>query len=562
MPLHGGGVVRRRRGLVVTVLGAVILVTAAVTGCGAAVDTGAVTTEGASLNPQPRENIRDGGTLTTATPEVSAQWNTFHADASAYTLGLWRWYNPQLAYFSPEGEYSPNPDYVTDVRKEIVEGDTVVTYRLSPRAYFNDGTPIDHRAFVTTWQTNRGVDERFIASSTDGYRQIESVTRGVDDREVVVRFDGTYAWPDGLFNSVLHPRVADPEVYNEGYIRTPHPEWGAGPYTIASYDADQGVVVFERNPKWWGDRGKLDRRVFRQMESQAALNAFQNGELDATGVAAKDARARVLTMNGIDIRTAASPQQALLVLNLDAPILSDRSVREAVLSAIDRDTLARIRFTGLNYAEELPGSLSLYPFQPGYSDNLAAVLSYDPAKAERLLERAGWVTGDDGIRRKNGRRLSLEMPNTGDDTTGLNLSRALQAILKKVGVDLVVRQRPSSDFSQIVINKEFDVFMMGFSSSDPYGMAYFCQVWCSGSQLNPAGAGYPELDAKIAEMARIGDPDEQIRVGNELEREAFAQFSNLPLFNGPSMVAVKEGLANYGAGQFYVGPIEDIGWEK
>lgn len=541
---------------------AVLVSMAAATGCGAAVDTGAVSTEGASLNLQPRENLRDGGSLTTAIAEVSAQWNTFHADGSAYTLALWRWYNPVLAYFSPDGEYSPNPDYVTDVRKDTVDGDTVVTYRLNPKAHFNDGMPIDHRAFVETWRINRGLDDRYIVSSTDGYRQIASVTRGADDREVIVRFDGVYAWPDGLFNVVLHPKAADPDVFNEGYIRTPHPEWGAGPYTIASYDPGNGTVVFERNPKWWGKPGKLDRRVFRQMETQAALNAFQNGELDATGVAAKDARARVLTMNDIDIRTAASPQMALLVLNLDSPILADRTVREAVLSAIDRETLARIRFTGLNYTEELPGSLSLYPFQPGYSDNLAAVLTHDRARAEALLERAGWARGDDGIRRKGGTRLSLEMPNTGDDVTGQNLSRALQAILEQVGIELVVRQRPSADFSQIVINKEFDVFMMGFSSSDPFGMAYFCQVWCSGSQLNPAGAGSPGLDAKIAAMARIGDPAEQIEVGNRLEREAFAQYSNLPLFNGPSMVAVKQGLANYGAGQFYVGPIEDIGWEK
>ncbi len=141
---------------------------------------------------------------------------------------------------------------------------------------------------------------------------------------------------------------------------------GAGPYTVSSYDADNGTVVFERNPKWWGRPGKLDRRIFRQMESQAALNAFQNGEIDATGgVAAKDARARVLTMNGIDIRTAASPQQALLVLNLDAPILSDRVVREAVFAAIDRQTLARIRFTGLNYTEELPRFAVALPLPAG-----------------------------------------------------------------------------------------------------------------------------------------------------------------------------------------------------
>ena len=49
--------------------------------------------------------------------------------------------------------------------------------------------------------------------------------------------------------------------------------------------------------------------------------------------------------------------------------------------------------------------------------------------------------------------------------------------------------------------------------------------------------------------------------GNDVEAQAFRQFSNLPLFNGPTMVAVKKRLANYGAGMFYVGP-EDIGWEK
>ncbi len=544
------------------VIAAMAVTIACITGCGAAIDTGAVKTEGASLNLQPRENLEDGGSLTTVLAEVSAQWNTFHADGNAYTLALWRWYNPVLAYFSPDGQYAPNPDYLTDVRTEVVGRDTVVTYTINPKAFFNDGTPIDYRAFVETWRTSRGIDDRYIVSSTDGYSQIASVTRGADDREVVVRFDGVYAWPDGLFNVVLHPKVADPDVYNEGYVRKPHPEWGAGPFTIASYDADNGTVVFERNPKWWGKPGKLDRRIFRQMESQAALNAFQNGEIDATGVAAKDARARALTMNGIDIRTAAAPQQSLLVLNLDTPILSDRRVREAVLSAVDRETLSRIRFTGLNYTEELPGSLSLYPFQPGYEDNLSDVLSYDPAKAEELLDRSGWTEGGDGIRSKDGRRLSLELPNIGDDTTTQNLSRALQAILKKVGVDLAVRQRPSADFSQVVVNKEFDVLLLGFSSSDPFGMAYFCQVWCMGSQLNPAGAGSPELDAQIRAMSRIGDPMAQIKAGNELEREAFAQFSNLPLFNGPSMVAVKEGLANYGAGQFYVGPIEDIGWEK
>jgi peptide/nickel transport system substrate-binding protein len=549
------------RRLIVLVAAAVLGV-AGTAGCGVALDDSAISTSGADLNPQPRENLRDGGGLTTAVPEVSPQWNTFHADGSAYTLLMWRWYNPTLAYFAPDGTYSFNRDYLTDVRKELVDGKTVVTYTINPKAYFNDGTPIDYRAFVNTWRTSSGTDPEYIVGATDGYDQIESVTRGVDDRQAVVRFRGVWAWPDGLFNLLLHPRVSTADLYNKAYLQNPHPEWGAGPYTVNSYDPNTGVVVFTRNPKWWGKPGKLDRRVFRQMEDQAAINAFRNGELDAIGVASKDSRAQVITMGGVAIRTAASPQQSLLVVNLDTPILADRRVREGLLRGIDRTTLARIRFTGLNYSEPLPGSLQLYSFQPGYSDNLDGVIGYDPDRARAILDEAGWVVGDDGIRVKDGRRLSLTLPILSDAPTSQNLARALQAILRQVGVDIVIARRPASDFSKVVVNKEFDIFLIGFSSSDPFGMAYLCQTWCEGSQLNKAGAGSPELDAEIARVAAIPDPAAQIAAGNTVERQAFAQYSDLPLFNGPSMVAVKEKLANYGAGQFYIGPVEDIGWQK
>ncbi|AZG46301.1 ABC transporter family substrate-binding protein [Gordonia insulae] len=545
-----------------TAILAVVVALLGLSGCGVALDDSAISTTGADLNPQSRENLRDGGSLTTAITEVSPQWNTFHADGTAYTLLMWRWYNPTLAYFAPDGTYSFNRDFLTDVRKELVDGKTVVTYTVNPKAHYNDGTPIDYRAFVNTWRTSSGTDPNYIVSATDGYDQIESVTRGVDDRQAVVRFKGVWAWPDGLFNILLHPKVNSADVYNTAYLQNPHPEWGAGPYTIDSYDQNTGVVVFKRNPQWWGNRGKLDRRVFRQMEDQAAINAFRNGEIDAIGVASKDSRAQVITMGGVDIRTAAAPQQSLLVVNLDTPILADRRVREAVLRGVDRETLARIRFTGLNYTEPLPGSLQMYSFQPGYEDNVKGVIDYDAGRAAALLDEAGWVVGDDGVRVKDGRRLALTLPILSDAPAIQNLARAFQAILKKIGVDVVIAQRPSSDFSKVVVNKEFDLFLMGFASSDPFGMAYLCQTWCEGSQLNKAGAGYPELDAEIARVAAIPDPMQQIAAGNKVERQAFAQYSDLPLFNGPSMVAVKEDLANYGAGQFNVGPVEDIGWQK
>ena len=56
--------------------------------------------EKTQYNPQPYENIKDGGTLTTSLPEISPQFNTFHIDGTGYTLTVWRWYNPILITFT------------------------------------------------------------------------------------------------------------------------------------------------------------------------------------------------------------------------------------------------------------------------------------------------------------------------------------------------------------------------------------------------------------------------------------------------------------------------------
>ncbi|MFW0788297.1 ABC transporter family substrate-binding protein [Gordonia sp. CPCC 205333] len=516
----------------------------------------------AQLNLQPRDNVRDGGTLTTAIPEVSAQWNSLQADGTLYTRLLWRWYNPMLAYFAPNGDYSFNRDYFTDVRTELVRGNTRVTYTINPRARFNDGTAIDWRAFEHTWRITRGTDHAYVISSSDGYSQIAAVTRGVNDKQAVVTFNGVWAWPNGLFNELIHPKVNTPDLFNKAYLQNPHNEWGAGPYVVSSYDRNRGVVVFTRNPKWWGKPGKLDRRVFRQMEAQATINAFRNGEIDVAPYYSKNDRAQLITMPRIDFRVAPTPQRSLLVVNLDSPLLGDIRVREALLRGIDRKTLSRIKFAGLNYSEEPPGSLSMFAFQPGYEDNVSASITYDVGRAKALLDQAGWRTGADGIRVKNGQALTLSLPLISDAEWVANMGRAMQSMLRSVGIDLQITVRPSSEFSSIVINKEFDVFMMGFSSGDPYGMAYLCQAWCEGSELNKAGAGSPELDAEIARVAQIADPVAQIAAGNAVERRAFAQYSDLPLYDGPLMVATKHGLANYGSGIFYVGPVEDVGWQK
>lgn len=514
-----------------------------------------------AYNEQDRESLAKGGELTLAITEISEQQNPFQADGTLYTNHVWQYYNPQITLFNGKGEFEPNNDYLTEVTDEVVDGKTVVTYTIRDEAQYNDGTPIDWKSFEHTWKFNNGENEELNVSSTDGYELIESVEQGENEKQAVVTFKQEYAWWQGLFGFLLPTQVDSAEVYNEGYINELHPEWGAGPYKVDNVDFNTGTVSFVPNENWWGDEPLLDRVTFRQMESQASINAFKAGEVDATGVASKDRLASVEDMDGIEIRTAMRPSNILITLNSESPHLGDIKVREAIMTGVDRAQLATIRFNGIGYEEELPGSFTLYQTQEGYEDIFGELVQFDVEKAKSLLDEAGWTEGSNGVREKDGETLTLNYVLLGDDPNSRASASATQKMMRDIGVDLQIQERPSSDFSKVITERSFDVFPMGFSSTDPFGVAYFGQMYMSDSELNRSGTGTEELDAKILELQQIGDGDEQIARANELEKEALGTYGIMPFANGPDMVAVADPkLANYGAYSFATVGVEDIGY--
>jgi len=524
----------------------------------------------ADYNPQPRANVKDGGTMTAPITEIPDQLNTFNADGSAYTAQLWSWYNPQMMFFTPAGDWSINKDYLTDVKSETKSGNLVVTYTINPKAKWNDGSPITWESFKTTWEANNGKNSDYAASSTDGYSSVKSVTKGTDDRQAVVTFDGAWAWWHGMFNFILNPHVNSPKVYNEGYVNTPHAEWGAGPYTISSYDKKTSTITFKQNPNWWGDKGKLDSVTFRQMEDTAAINAFKNGEIDYVSVGTKDRLAQVKGMSDITIHRAGSVSNALLEVSGESPQLKDPNVRKALMESIDRKTIDKIVFNGLDYSETPPGSFNLFPFQKGYVDAFTkAGYKYSPADANQLLDQAGWKKGSDGIRAKGGQKLSLSYPVIGDDPVVIARGKAIVSMAKQVGIQLNMQQKPSADFSKVFTGGDWDVFGLGFVSSDPYGVAYMCQLYCSDSGLNLTKTGTKALDTQIKALGKIADPTEQTDKAMQLEATVTSKtWGLMPLYNGPTIWATKKGLANFaaetytGPDLFRAGPVQDVGWQK
>lgn len=512
-------------------------------------------------NPQPYEKIKDGGTYTTA-GTFDDQGNPFNANATLTALRVWSWYNPDVITYSPTGEVHYNPDYLSDVKTAVVDGNQRVTLTINPKAVYNDGTPIDWTAVRATWRSSSGKNKNYNATSTEGYSNITSVTRGTDDKQAVITFAGVDPWWSSLFATFLNPKAEAVDTFNNAYVKKVHPEWGAGPYTVGTFDAKGGNITFVRNPKWWGKKGKLDKRIYVNLDSAAGVNAFKNGQVDYSSTGNAEGLKQISGVKGTEIRRGGSPFEYSLYVNTKSPVLKDIKVREALLRSIDRAQIAKIQFQGLDYSEPLPGSALLYSFQKGYSDNVSPLITYTPDKAKSTLDADGWKVGSGGVREKAGTKLSIGYTLLGDDPLDKATANAFAAMLKPVGIQVDIKKADEADFSKILSERNFDLFLSGNRSTDPFGARYLCQFYCTDSDSNITGAGTPELDKQIHAASKIADPAQQTARANAIEREELAQYAFLPLFSGPSIYGVKNGLANVGATIFATPLPETIGWQK
>lgn len=524
-------------------------------------------------NPQPRNKIKDGGTVTIPVTEIPSQENSMAVGTTTASAAIWYWYNPQLTFLTPQGKWSYNKDYLTDVKEGVKDGNTVVTYTLNPKAVWNDGTPITWKSYQVTWKSCNGSDPKY--QTTSDCSNISSVKEGVNDRQAVVTYKGVYAWWQSGFGSILNPHVDTSNIFNNAYQNKLPAQWGAGPYTVASADFKAGRITFKRNPRWWGNKGKLDQVVYEQMEETAEINAFKNGEVDMADTSTKDRLAQVQGMSDVTVHRSTSNAIGLLILNATRPQLKDVNVRKAILEGIDRTTLAKIEYNGLGYTGAVGGSLILLPFQNGYSDSVGkAGYKYSPTEAGKLLDAAGWKKGADGLREKNGQKLTIQFPLSGDDPSTVAEGKAIISMEKQIGVTVDIKQIASADFIKTLTGHNWDAFMSGFSMSDPYGANYICYFYCSPASGsagagNNSGAGTTALDKQMKAIAKIPDPTKQTQAAMQLESEWYKQtWGELPTVNGPAVVTTKKGLANlapvpfFGLAAYGSVPVQDFGWEK
>ncbi|MGV0645624.1 ABC transporter family substrate-binding protein [Mycolicibacterium sp. XJ2546] len=499
------------------------------------------------INPQPRENLREGGNLRLALNDFPPNFNSLHIDGNVGDVAsLMRPTMPRAFRIAADGSATVNTDYFTSV--ELTSTDPqIVTYTINPEAVWSDGTPITWEDIKSQIDATSGKSDQFAIAATNGSDRVASVERGVDDRQAVITFAQPWADWQGMFagTSVLTPKstTATPEAFNTGQLDRPGPS--AGPFIISELDRGAKRITLTRNPKWWGEPPLLDRITFLVLDDAARIPALQNNTIDATGLATLDEMEIARRTADIAIRRAPGLAWYHFTFN-GAPgkILEDPALRRAIAKGIDRETIAAVTMRGL---ADNPVPLNNHIFvagQEGYQDN-SGVVAFDPEQARKELDELGWTLNGQ-FREKDGRQLVIR--DVLFDSLGTRqYGQIAQNNLAQIGVKLELDVRPAAGFfTDFVTVGNFDIAQFAWSG-DAFPLASLTQIYRTDAESNFGKISSPEIDAKIEQTVSELDPDKARTLANELDKMLFEEVFSLPLTQSTGNIAVRSDLANFGA---------------
>ncbi len=263
---------------------------------------------------------------------------------------------------------------------------------------------------------------------------------------------------------------------------------GTGPYKFKKLKKSPAGEIreyeLERNDSFFGQRPFIDGIRFSFYQTnEDLLRAFRGGKVDGVSFVPPSLVANVTKNRSAKVYRVKLPQYFAVFFNQTRqPILSDKTVRIALDLAVDRNKI-------ISEALNNEGSRIDTPIPPGflgYVEGLGRV-EYNPEKARQNLEEAGWKDTDgDGIREKNGKRLSFTLITT-DWPEYTKTAEMLATFWRGIGADVKLESRTVGTVQAEVIRpREYDALLYGEvlgADPDPYPFWHSTQTRDPGLNL-------------------------------------------------------------------------------
>jgi peptide/nickel transport system substrate-binding protein len=426
-----------------------------------------------------------------------------------------------------DAQNRPYPELVTIVPTQqnggiSKDGDTI-TWHLRKGVRWSDGAPFnaDDVVFSTQVVFNPANNE----VGRDGWNLITKVDE--PDKYTVVyhlkhpysSFLPTFFGSAGANPSVLpkHLLAGYKNINNVPYNAKPV---GIGPFRVVDWKRGDSVDL-EADPNYFRGVAKIQRIKYKLIPSRdTLLTLMQTGDVELWPQVTPSYIYQVKQIPKVQTEVEPGVDYSHLDFNVTRPLVSDVRVRQAVRYAIDRRQMVAKIDHGYAVLQEstIPTFL---PFAP----KGIPFIEHDPVKARQLLDEAGWKVGPDGIRVKDGKRLSLQFPYFTGSSASDDAVELIREELRAVGIEIETRKyAPATFFAPfqdggIVYGSKWDMTMFAWGGQPIADISNTMEC----NQIPPNGQNVShycnkKLDALLEQVKGTYDVRKQAQLLDQEER--------------------------------------------
>lgn len=407
--------------------------------------------------------------------------------------------------------------------------DTSYRFYLKPGILFSDGTPLTADDVVYTYKTI--MDGKVASVFRSAYGRVSDV---IAESPSVVRIDLKEPYAP-VFTMLVRGIVSKASAEAKGQKFGMEPVC-AGPYKLVKFIPDSSVTL-AANPSYYGDAPKnagIEFQVIKDDNIRSLKLIKGDVDLVQNGIPPMVLES-VVKNSGLEMKEDTGTVMTYMGFNLDDPVLSKEKVRQALAFAIDRDEIIGHRWKGL----AVKANSILAPGNWAYDEGLMQY-PYDPAKASKLLDEAGYKDPDgDGPKK----RFTL-LYKTSTLKDRIDIARMIAHQLEKVGIGARVEPYEWGTFYRDVKNGNFQIYSLswvGISEPD-----IFYDV-CHSSQIPPVGLNRGHYkNATIDRLVEAGrvtmDEDERRKIYSEVQRTLIEELPFIPLWYEKNVVVYRDGL--------------------
>ncbi|MGD0205256.1 MAG: peptide ABC transporter substrate-binding protein, partial [Dehalococcoidia bacterium] len=303
---------------------------------------------------------------------------------------------------------------------------------------------------------------------------------------------------------------------------------GTGPFILRALDSQSALL--ESNPSYhWGEPAiaEIELRFFSDYGS--AASALRDGQVQGLFLSPEtspDILGQLEQDKKLQHLASRRNSYTLLYLNTRTPPLDDRSVRQALLYALDREAIIADRLDGRAQLADDP----IVPGTWAYSDD---VMSYrhDPQRARSLLEEDGWQINSRGVLEKEGEELRLTLL-TDNDPERVAIGQEIAQQLRAIGVDASLQSPAGSELVRdFLLPRHFQAVIYGWDQGydpDPYPAWHSSQAQERG--FNLAGYSDENMDRVLSQARQTSDLEQRKALYREFQQIFAEEVPSILLF--------------------------------